>query len=73
MKRLVELLHQQNERGDYEFAIIHANGSEKAATLKKMLLESGLPDQFVDATFSAVVGTHLGSNAVAIGFTPRLD
>lgn len=72
MKRLVELLHQQNERGDYEFAIIHANGSEKAATLK-MLLESGLPDQFVDATFSAVVGTHLGSNAVAIGFTPRLD
>ncbi|AGM98939.1 DegV family protein [Streptococcus iniae] len=73
LKRLVELLHQQNERGDYEFAIIHANGSEKAATLKKMLLESGLPDQFVDATFSAVVGTHLGSNAVAIGFTPRLD
>lgn len=35
LKRLVELLHQQNERGDYEFAIIHANGSEKAATLKK--------------------------------------
>lgn len=38
LKRLVELLHQQNERGDYEFAIIHANGSEKAATLKKCCL-----------------------------------
>ncbi|MGT2932556.1 DegV family protein [Streptococcus catagoni] len=70
LKRLVELLNDQNDKADYEFSIIHADGEEKANLLKDMLIESGLPDKFTEAKFSAVVGTHLGSNAVALGFTP---
>ncbi|MGT2887428.1 DegV family protein [Streptococcus didelphis] len=72
MKRLVDLLNEQHAKDEYDFSIINANGSDKAAYLKQLLIESGLPDQFTEADFSAVIGTHLGSNAVGIGFTPKV-
>ncbi|EGJ27315.1 DegV family protein [Streptococcus porcinus] len=70
MKRLVELLNETAKEGEFEFSIINANGQEKAITLKSMLIESGLPDNFYEADFSSVVGAHLGTNAVAIGYSP---
>lgn len=70
MKKMVELLNEQAAKGDFEFSIINANASEKAQQLKEMLVESGMPDTFIKSHFSAVVGTHLGSNAVALGFSP---
>lgn len=73
LKRLVELVNEKNLEGNYEFSIINANTPEKALNLKTLLLESGLPDTFTEAEFSAVVGTHLGANSVAIGFTPKME
>ncbi|VTS30638.1 DegV family protein [Streptococcus porcinus] len=70
MKRLVELLNETAKEGEFEFSIINANGQEKAITLKSMLIESGLPDNFYEADFSSVVGAHLGTNAVAVGYSP---
>ncbi|MGT2957544.1 EDD domain protein [Streptococcus bovimastitidis] len=73
MKRLVDLLNEKAKEGDFEFSIINANGAKKAATLKDLLLESGLSDCFTEANFSSVVGAHLGSNAVAIGYSPIIE
>lgn len=70
MKRLVELLNETAKEGEFEFSIINANGQEKAKVLKDMLIESGLPDNFYEANFSSVVGAHLGTNAVAVGYSP---
>lgn len=70
MKRLVELLNETAKEGEFEFSIINANGQEKAKALKDMLIESGLPDNFYEANFSSVVGAHLGTNAVAVGYSP---
>ncbi|VTS13921.1 DegV family protein [Streptococcus pseudoporcinus] len=70
MKRLVELLNETAKEGEFEFSIINANGQEKAKALKDMLIESGLSDNFYEANFSSVVGAHLGTNAVAVGYSP---
>ncbi|KHD45382.1 DegV family protein [Streptococcus hongkongensis] len=72
LKRLVDIINDINETGEFDFSIINANAKEKATLLKEMIIDSGLDCEFTEANFSAVIGTHLGSGAVAIGFSPKM-
>lgn len=72
LRRLIEIVTELNDTGDFDFSIISANANDKATLLKKMLTDNGLDINLIEADFSAVVGTHLGSGAVAIGFSPKM-
>lgn len=72
LRRLIEIVTEINDTGDFDFSIISANAKEKANLLKSMIAENGLDIDIIEADFSAVVGTHLGSGAVAIGCSPKM-
>lgn len=72
LRRLIEIVTEINDTGDFDFSIISANAKEKANLLKSMIAENGLDIDIIEADFSAVVGTHLGSGAVAIGYSPKM-
>lgn len=72
IKRLVELLNEKTQDGDYEVAIIHANVEDKAQELYQTLKMSGYPHPVSIVAFGSVIATHLGEGAIAFGLTPRV-
>ncbi len=73
IKRLLEILQEQTQDGNYQIAIIHANTPEKAQDFKQALEETGVFSQLPIVTFGSVIGTHLGEGAVAFGISPIIE
>ncbi|MGT2935551.1 DegV family protein [Streptococcus castoreus] len=72
MRRLVDILKDLTEEGDYEVSIIHSRAQDKADYLRQLLLDSGCQCAIEEAHFGAVIATHLGEGAVAFGVTPHV-
>ncbi len=72
IKRLVDILKEFTADGQYEVAVIHSNASEKADKFSQLLIEAGYQDLSI-SEFSAVIATHLGEGAVAIGISPIIE
>lgn len=72
LKRLLELLKEKTQNGDYDVAIIHANAEKKAAELYEALKLSGYQQPLSIVSFGSVIATHLGEGAVAFGITPKV-
>ncbi|KIS07560.1 DegV family protein [Streptococcus equi] len=70
MKRLVDILKELTDSGQYEVSIIHARAQDKADTLKQLLLDNGYTCPVEEVHFGAVIAAHLGEGAVAFGITP---
>lgn len=73
IKRLLEILQEQTQDGNYQIAIIHANAPEKAQDFKQALEETGVISQLPIVSFGSVIGTHLGEGAVAFGISPIIE
>ena len=69
-KRLVEIVKEATNNGNYRITVIHGNASQKAADLRQLLLDSGVATDISIATFGSVIGTHLGEGSIALGYTP---
>ena len=69
-KRLIEIIKETTASGQYRVIVIHGNASEKAEELRQHLLESGVGTDISLATFGSVIGTHLGSGSIALGYIP---
>ena len=69
-KRLIEIIKEATASGQYRVIVIHGNASEKAEELRQHLLESGVSTDISLATFGSVIGTHLGSGSIALGYIP---
>ncbi|HEK9106346.1 TPA: DegV family protein [Streptococcus equi subsp. zooepidemicus] len=70
MKRLVDILKELTDSGQYEVSIIHSRAQDKADTLKQLLLDNGYTCPVEEVHFGAVIAAHLGEGAVAFGITP---
>ncbi|MCD3443500.1 DegV family protein [Streptococcus equi subsp. zooepidemicus] len=70
MKRLVDILKELTDSGQYEVSIIHARAQDKADILKQLLLDNGYTCPVEKVHFGAVIAAHLGEGAVAFGITP---
>lgn len=73
IKRLIEILQEQTNEGQYQIAIIHANAPEKAENFKQQLEEAGVGSALPIVSFGSVIGTHLGEGAVAFGISPIIE
>lgn len=73
IKRLIEILQEQTNEGQYQIAIIHANAPEKAENFKQQLEEAGVGSDLPIVSFGSVIGTHLGEGAVAFGISPIIE
>lgn len=69
-KRLIEIIKEATASGQYRVIVIHGNALEKAEELRQHLIESGLGSDVSLATFGSVIGTHLGSGSIALGYIP---
>ena len=69
-KRLIEIIKETTASGQYRIIAIHGNAPEKAEELRQHLLESGVGTDISLATFGSVIGTHLGSGSIALGYIP---
>lgn len=69
-KRLIEIIKETTASGQYRVIVIHGNALEKAEELRQHLLESGVSTDISLATFGSVIGTHLGSGSIALGYIP---
>ena len=69
-KRLIEIIKEATASGQYRVIVIHGNAPEKAEELRQNLIESGLGTDISLATFGSVIGTHLGSGSIALGYIP---
>ncbi len=69
-KRLIEIIKETTASGQYRNIVIHGNAPEKAEELRQHLLESGVGTDISLATFGSVIGTHLGSGSIALGYIP---
>ena len=69
-KRLIEIIKDATTSGQYRVIVIHGNALEKAEELRQHLLDSGLGSDVSLATFGSVIGTHLGSGSIALGYIP---
>lgn len=69
-KRLIEIIKETTASGQYRIIVIHGNALEKAEKLRQHLLESGVGSDISLATFGSVIGTHLGSGSIALGYIP---
>ena len=69
-KRLIEIIKEATASGQYRVIVIHGNASEKAEELRQHLLDSGVGTDISLATFGSVIGTHLGSGSIALGYIP---
>lgn len=72
IKRLVDVLEDVTQDGDYKVFIIHSQAEEKAQQFYQLLAEGGHDKNLEIVTFDGVIATHLGAGAVAFGFTPIL-
>ncbi|HEL1204515.1 TPA: DegV family protein [Streptococcus equi subsp. zooepidemicus] len=70
MKRLVDILKELTDSGQYEVSIIHSRAQDKADILKQLLLDNGYTCPVEEVHFGAVIAAHLGEGAVAFGITP---
>ena len=70
MKRLIEVIKERTQDGNYDIAIIHGNADAKAEEMKSLLNAAGITENLYIATFGSVIGTHLGEGAIALGYTP---
>ena len=70
IKRLVDVLSDVTENGEYEVFIIHSRAEEKAQYFYQALAERGQTKNLEIVSFDGVIATHLGEGAVAFGFTP---
>lgn len=68
IKRLVEILQEKTQGGEYEIHILHTNADEKASHLQSLLTVLGKTSQI--SPLNSVIATHLGEGAVAIGYIP---
>ncbi|HFI0420110.1 TPA: DegV family protein [Streptococcus suis] len=73
IKRLIEILQEQTNEGQYQIAIIHANAPQKAENFKQQLEEAGVGSDLPIVSFGSVIGTHLGEGAVAFGISPIIE
>ena len=69
-KRLIEIIKEATTSGQYRVIVIHGNALEKAEELRQHLLDSGVGSDVSLATFGSVIGTHLGSGSIALGYIP---
>ena len=69
-KRLIEIIKEATASGQYRVIVIHGNALEKAEELRQHLLDSGVGTDISLATFGSVIGTHLGSGSIALGYIP---
>ena len=69
-KRLIEIIKETTASDQYRVIVIHGNAPEKAEELRQHLLESGVGTDISLATFGSVIGTHLGSGSIALGYIP---
>ena len=69
-KRLVKIVKEVTSNGNYQITVIHGNAPQKAADLRKLLLDGGVATDISIATFGSVIGTHLGEGSIALGYTP---
>ncbi|HFI0482340.1 TPA: DegV family protein [Streptococcus suis] len=73
IKRLIEILQEQTNEGQFQIAIIHANAPQKAENFKQQLEEAGVGSELPIVSFGSVIGTHLGEGAVAFGISPIIE
>lgn len=69
-KRLIEIIKETTASGQYRVIVIHGNDPEKAEELRQHLLDSGVGTDISLATFGSVIGTHLGTGSIALGYIP---
>lgn len=69
-KRLIEIIKETTASSQYRVIVIHGNAPEKAEELRQHLLDFGLGSDVSLATFGSVIGTHLGSGSIALGYIP---
>lgn len=68
MKRIVELMAEATNGEEFQAVIIHANREQEAEAWKKELEEEFPNIEFSISYFGAVIGTHLGEGAMAMGW-----
>ncbi|WP_445487915.1 DegV family protein [Niallia sp. 03133] len=73
MKRIVELFAEATKGENYQAAIIHANRQDEAEDWKQELAAAFPNVDFTVSYFGAVIGTHLGEGAMALGWVKKLD
>ena len=71
-KRLVEIIKEQTDAGDYQVVVLEADAQEKAENFRQLLLESGIQGDIPILPLGTVIGTHLGGGSIACGFTPNI-
>lgn len=72
LKRIVELFQESLERdATYQAVVIHANREEEALAWKAELQEQFPNVEFFISYFGAVIGTHLGEGALALGWVKK--
>ncbi len=72
LKRVIELFEQDYQKGlPLQAVIIHGNAEQEALELKSELEKSYPNAEFIVIYFGAVIGTHLGEGAIALGWTIR--
>ena len=69
-KRLIEIIKEVTASDQYRVIVIHGNAPEKAEELRQHLLDSGVGTDISLATFGSVIGTHLGTGSIALGYIP---
>lgn len=68
-KRLISIIEDGTKDGDYKIFVIHSNANDLAEDMVSNLRKEGFDDISI-ASFGAVIGTHLGENALALAISP---
>ncbi len=70
IKRLLTVLEERTDDGDYDISIIHSRAQKKAEELYQLLTNEGYGDSLSIVPFDSIIATHLGEGAVAFAITP---
>lgn len=70
LKRLIDIIKEDTKDGQYKLMILQADAQEKAEAAHDLLRQAGIDFEIEIVPLGSVVGTHLGSGAIAIGYTP---
>ncbi|EDL63908.1 DegV family protein [Bacillus sp. SG-1] len=73
MKRIVDLLDKDIQKGDpLQVVIIHANREEEAEKWKEELQQKYPDTDFMVSYFGPVIGTHLGEGSMGMGWSKKM-
>ncbi|WEV60093.1 DegV family protein [Streptococcaceae bacterium ESL0729] len=69
LKKLISIVKEASQEDDYQVFVIHSNARKLAEDVAQTLEEDGLENISI-ATVGAIIGTHLGENAIVLAISP---